>query len=232
MPLAQLVDHLGAGVVVQAVQGLHGQGADRLDLVVVEAGPPEDVGVDRQGRREVAAQGGGRHPRVDGLRPLAVRDAEVVQVGEQGAAVAAPRAPGDPLGQHRGGPAPALGLEHRPGRQQEGERGRLDPGHRLGHEDQAVGEDVVGDLGLGHGESSRGRGGWPPRERVGRGRAGPAQPSTALYRVLARRNPTSRYIMTADEFSAVTSKYARLSPAARNPSRARRIRALPSPRPR
>ena len=94
VPPAQLVDDLRARVVLEAPQVLQAEGADRLDLVVVEVGPEHDVGEDLQGRdRGSGPSVAAGDARVQRLGALAVADAQVVERREQLAAVALARAP-------------------------------------------------------------------------------------------------------------------------------------------
>ncbi len=113
MAAAQLVDHLRARVVLETPQVLQTEGADRLDLVVVEVRAKHDVGEDLEGRLEIAAERRHRKRGVQGLGTLRVADAQIVERRQQLATVARAGPARDPFRRHRGRPA-ASAVRQRP----------------------------------------------------------------------------------------------------------------------
>ena len=132
MPPPQFVDHLRAGVVLEAPQVLQTERADRLDLLVVAMRLEHDVGKDLQGWNQVAAERRRRQAGVQGLGTLGMADSQVIECREQFATVPRAGPARDPFGHHRGRATPDVhtvcDLVSRPGGDQQRERRRLDPG--------------------------------------------------------------------------------------------------------
>ena len=191
------------------------QGADRLDLLVVEVGAEHDVGEDLQGRDQVAAEGRGREAGVQRLGALAVADAQVVERREQLAAVAVAGASGDPLGEHRGRARPApRGSYAAPAGSSSVNAADCTPGIASATSTRPLGYSCCESIGMRargpRGQSAVDGDGPTPsmiamtirsqarrpavrtdsRPDEGPQRTSRRQPSTALYRVLARRKPT------------------------------------------
>ena len=147
MAAPQLVDDLGAGVVLEAPQVLQTERPDRLDLVVVEMGTKHHVGEDFQGRLEIAAQRRHRQRGVQRLGAFRVADSQIVERGQELAAVARAGPARDPFRGHRRRPAAqiqAVGpLVRRSRGQKQRERRRLHARHRLGDQHQPIGKCVL-----------------------------------------------------------------------------------------
>ena len=147
MPPPQLDHHLLRRFVLHRPQFLQHCQAARLQLVLGQMGPPQQVGVDGQRLRQVFGHGGAAVAGVgagDALGPL---DAEIVQVENELPAVALARPAQRHLAGETAQAAAVGGIVDAAGRHQEGEGRRLQRGGRLGHQHQAVrirmGEDAV-----------------------------------------------------------------------------------------
>ena len=155
LPAAKLEHHLLRRLVLDRSQFLQHHGPARFELVGRQMGPAQQVGKNLQCRPQILRQRGPAETGVVDRYRFAPFDAQVLQIGDELAAVAA----AGPTQRHfagKGRQAGPVGLFlHAAGRHQKTEGRRLERRHRLGHQHQTIFVNVGNDR-LGHGIHTHG----------------------------------------------------------------------------